>query len=138
MGELEKFTKAVKDYELTHLNRKKPKFKFSDLYDLELDWKSNSKYPFAKKTGIYAIFDKDEELLYIGKASNQSSIGARLSTYFENDEEGKCHPVDSKESWGGNPRIIISVSVNEPFEAPSLEEFLISELQPKSNSVGRN
>ncbi|MCH7807307.1 MAG: GIY-YIG nuclease family protein [Proteobacteria bacterium] len=136
MSDREKFKAKVKEYQIKQLNLKETKFKISDPFDLVEDW--DCYYPFCDEPGIYAIFDEKWNLLYIGKASNNSSIGARLGTYFKNDEEGNYKPVDSIKSWGGEPHYIIAVSVCKPFEAPSLEEYLIYNLDPKSNKVGKN
>lgn len=140
MNGIDELISKVEAYQANCLNLKKLKFKVSDPYDLVEDWKvKDSYYPFRNRQGIYAIFDAEWGLLYIGKASNESTIGKRLGTYFKDDEDGKFRLVDSEKSWGDKrPRYIIAVSVSEAYEAPSLEEFLISNLQPKSNSVGRN
>ncbi|MCH8171813.1 MAG: GIY-YIG nuclease family protein [Proteobacteria bacterium] len=137
MSGFDELISKVEDYQTDCLNLKKVKFEVSDPFDLVEDW--DSYYPYCDEAGIYAIFNENEELLYIGKASNNSSIGSRLGSYFKNDEKGNFslkHP----EGWGekGKPRFIIGVSVSEPFEAPSLEEYLIYKLQPEINQVGKN
>jgi hypothetical protein len=77
------------------------------------------------KSGCYLIFSADGDLLYVGKASNTKSLGSRL-VRFRYNEHG----------WLPKPEWVVMVEVPEPFEAPSLEEFLISKLQPRFNDRG--
>lgn len=138
MDGFERFRKEVRDYQLNHLNLKETKFQPSPLFDLEKHWKDDLYFPNADKSGVYAIFDKNKDLLYLGKASNKSSIGRRLYDHFKGYKKPDWSEEKFKKDWEGIPRYILTYSVEHPFEAPSLEEFLISRLQPKSNSVGRN
>ncbi len=94
-------------------------------------------YPGAEFPGVYAIFDTSGELLRLGKASCNSTLGTRLSTYY------RWHDVDyigvSKHEGYENAIIIRTIKVpNErAFEAPALEEFLIGKLNPRFNTTGR-
>lgn len=136
MGDREEFEARVKEYQIKQLNLKETKFKISDPFDLVEDW--DSYYPHFDKPGIYAIFDAKEKIIRIGKASNYNSIGARLGTYFKNDEEGKCKTISPEIlKTKMAPKFIIAVAVNEPFQAPSLEEYLIKEFDPPANLVGK-
>ncbi len=75
--------------------------------------------------------------MYIGKASMNSAIGFRLSSYFVFDQEKKCamkHP----QSWKGDPRYVATVRMLDElrFEAAALEEYLIANLTTTDNSAG--
>lgn len=71
------------------------------------------------------LYSMQGEVLYIGKASNTKSVGSRLVRF-------RYTPV----TWQPAPAFTQIIEVSEPFEAPSLEEFLILELQPRFNDRG--
>ncbi|MBE8232447.1 MAG: GIY-YIG nuclease family protein, partial [Endozoicomonadaceae bacterium] len=81
-------------------------------------------WPLSHCRGIYAIFSH-EELLYIGKASQQA-LGYRLSSYFKNIGS-KC-TIAPGHTWSSKPTHVVTWSVPENmfFEASALEEFLIN------------
>jgi len=108
-----------------------PAFPTSPLWNIEDGYRRNLQFPDAGATGCYAIYSKDGDLLYIGKASLSHTLGARLYSYFT----GIRSPVpgNPKGDWKKPPKYIQTIKVNEPFEAPSLEEFLILKLQPFNN-----
>lgn len=97
-------------------------------------------YPFTDRAGIYLIFASSEDLLYIGKASMNNSIGARLGEYFGSDNDLKTCKVKNSSGWTLEPHsfITVAVPIDCSFEAPALEEFLIKrfgKLLP-DNTVG--
>lgn len=106
----------------------------SEEYSILKDFRNS--YPGASHPGVYALFDVSGELLRLGKASCNSTLGARLSAYF------KWHDVDyigvNKQEGFENAIIIrtIKVPIERAFEAPALEEFLIAKLSPKFNTLG--
>jgi len=108
----------------------------SDVYNIEEGFKERVSYPNAASAGVYAIFDPDQRLLYVGKSGN---IGKRMSAYFkyENFGEGTLQLRDPEENWHGRPTYLVTVPVNQFWEASSLEEFLIHKLQPPVNINGR-
>ncbi len=106
--------------------------KFSDVYDLELDWNEKS-YPFANDPGVYIVLDKKEFVLYVGKASFNSNIGARLGSYFEYGEN-RSFAVKSGQHWTEDPKFVVAIKVSAAYEAPSLEEYLIRQLDPPDNT----
>jgi len=121
-----------------------PELKPSEFYDLfpsidpsisDSAWPDT--YPHVEKPGVYIIFDSEQCVLYIGKASWSSSFGARLSTYFGFGKSNEC-VLRKPHSWKGNHRFLVVIPMSEKlkFEAPALEEYLITELQPKDNSIG--
>jgi hypothetical protein len=84
-------------------------------------------YPQSDRQGVYLIFNENKELLYIGKASMNNNIGSRLGSYFSYENDKVTCKVNHE--WSSDPKYIITISVpNEmSFEAPALEEYLITE-----------
>ena len=80
------------------------------------------------------FFDDALELFYIGKASMSRCLGQRLYEYFGGGDT--CIP---KLDWLQPARYVVTVAMQPdlPFEAPSLEEFLIRTLQPRINGTGK-
>lgn len=103
-------------------------------YDLIDGWDPDSYWPNADKQGIYAIFCADSVLLYVGKASLSGTIGRRLATYFIDNPDGAGAITTPGHSWSRDPRYVLTVSVKNAWEAPSLEEYLIQHLSPIDNS----
>ncbi len=110
-----------------------PVFKASKPFDVDGD--PALKYPNADSAGCYAIYTASDELLYIGKASNKHVMGFRLGAIWHlNADKAAYIP---RGDWGGKkPQVVRTIPVNEPHEAPSLEEFLIRELRPPCNTIG--
>ena len=110
---------------------------WSDLWDLLNDY--NTAWPHNALPGCYAIFDENMDLLYVGKAS--VSIGSRLNSYFRydpNSTDRKRGIARFPDSWPDKqPRYIACVAVKETWEASSLEEYLIHQLRPRANTVGK-
>lgn len=77
------------------------------------------------RPGGYILFSENGELLYVGKASHAKSIGSRLVRFRYKESE-----------WPTRPAFVRIIEVPDAFEAPSLEEFLISKLQPRFNKHG--
>lgn len=90
-------------------------------------------WPIPDFAGIYAFLDSNKTIVYIGKASQ---MGARLSHYFRYGENGKCILMDKRI---GDISYVqcYSCSPEEPYACLSLEEYLISEMNPKYNKIGR-
>jgi len=127
--DIDKLEQMVECYCLAYRNPKLDLLKVSDVYKLENDWKEP--WPNAESVGVYAIFGKTG-LLYIGKASLNSSIGIRLSSYFKgNGVPNKNH------NWTDNPTYIVTIATKFSWEAPALEEFLILQANPIDNSIGK-
>ena len=76
------------------------------------------------KPGCYAIFSENGELLYIGKASAGRKVGDRLWRFSRKNPP----------SWLPDIALAQIVEVQQPFEAPSLEEYLIQALRPRHNA----
>ncbi|NTZ42952.1 GIY-YIG nuclease family protein [Altererythrobacter sp. SALINAS58] len=133
MATLAELKNAVREYcARYHIQE----FEISEPYDLHASWQSTS-FPFAEKAGCYAFFDEGGTLLYVGKASCGSTIGRRADTYFQWD--GKINKLarTGSESWTKVPAILHTVPVHEAHQAPSLEEYIIEQLDPPANRNGR-
>lgn len=87
-------------------------------------------YPNAQKHGVYVVFGKDLQVLYIGKASMNNTLGSRLSSYFSYADDKKTCKVKGQEYWSECPKFIATIAVpdNLSFEAPAIEEYLIQSL----------
>ena len=91
-----------------------------------------ARWPNAEKPGVYVLLDADGHLLYIGKADN---LGVRLSSYFHHGPNKTCR---IKHDWGPKPPCsLFTVPVAETFEAYSLEQYLIEQLNPPINRLGK-
>ena len=94
-------------------------------------------WPNSDYAGIYAILDSNAYILYIGKSSMNSSLGARLSSYCRYGPNKSCHL--KYDGWTRKPRYIYTVGVPKAtsFEAPALEEFLIKSMRPPDGMEGK-
>jgi hypothetical protein len=91
-----------------------------------------TEYPNSNSAGIYAMLDCDKNIIYIGKSNN---LGYRLSSYFAYDENRGCRLKDSRVE-GVKYLITFATKDSEKYACSSLEEYLISELTPKCNTIG--
>ena len=78
----------------------------------------------AAKPDCYVYYSQDGDVLYVGKASMTRDVGHRL--YVHENRKPRA-------AWREKAEFVQFVSVSEPFEAPSLEEFLLTRLNPKGN-----
>ena len=90
-------------------------------------------WPNPDSAGIYIFLDSNKTIVYIGKASQ---MGARLSHYFGYGENAKCILKDKRIDDISYAQCY-SCSPEEPYACLSLEEYLISEMNPKYNKIGR-
>ncbi len=98
---------------------------------------SEDEWPCSQEPGIYAIFS-EEELLYIGKSSNE--MGHRLSTYFKKSDSNGFETHEDH-TWASPPNHVITWAVPQKFANNPLEEleaFLISALNPSGNTQNRS
>jgi hypothetical protein len=101
-------------------------------YVLIGDWPKP--WPNSDLPGVY-IFLQDEEIMYIGKASCEHVLGARLGAYFKRASNGEATLKD-KRCEGVHSVVTIGILKSHAFEASALEEFLISMLGPVVNQQG--
>lgn len=136
----------VNEYQKKYRHEGSAKFEVNKPFDLfpgEADsslvcdwgWDKNEYWPHADEKGVYLIFDDNLILTYVGKASMNNTIGARLYSHFGSGEV--CNP---RANWERRPRFLVTVKMPEGhgFEAPALEEFLIEKLHPDDNTAGRH
>ena len=84
--------------------------------------------PLSAGPGCYAIYGSDGSLLYVGKASLKASVGSRLAAHLRH----------VRPSWSATPPTYVDIiEVMEPFESPSLEEFLLMRVATLYNDHGR-
>lgn len=83
--------------------------------------------PESAMFGCYVFYSSTGEVLYIGKASLKATMGSRLAAHDRKIPRAQ---------WREKAHFVQFVSVSEPFEAPSLEEFLILQLRPEGNRIG--
>jgi hypothetical protein len=109
-----------------------PGFEISEVYDVETDWtKKNYQHRGDKDYGCCVFYSASNELLYIG-GTFWGSIGSRISTYFKKDQTRAIPNT----GWKDPIRYIQTIRVHEAHEAPSLEQYLITKLQPCNNARG--
>ena len=79
--------------------------------------------------------DGDLNLLYVGKAS---TLGTRLGAYCAYAPDNSCR-FKHEGYWSSRPRYLLTVGVPDEmaWEAAGLEEYLIRELDPQDNVLGR-
>jgi hypothetical protein len=91
-------------------------------------------WPNVDSPGVYLILSANLDILYVGKTSLRQTFGTRLSDWFRSETDtGKCRVIGT---WSSSPTYVATIPVGAPFEAPSLEEYLIQELRPPDNLVG--
>ncbi len=95
-----------------------------DIYDLTPD--NRRELPFSRCAGCYCFYAEDGRLLYIGKASMSHTLGPRIMSWF------KVRPefAPRHSGWTAPPRYLLVFKVNNHWEAPSLEEYLIGHVKP--------
>lgn len=103
------------------------------LYPKEGEYGWPQPWPIPDFAGIYAFLDSNKTIVYIGKASQ---MGARLSHYFGYGKNGKCILKDKRIDDISYVQCY-SCSPEEPYACLSLEEYLISDMNPKYNKIGR-
>jgi hypothetical protein len=109
-----------------------PSFPISQHWNVELGYQENRPFPDIGAAGCYAFYADDGELLYIGKAWQ---MGRRLGSYFQGVRSLNPGAPISEHTWTKPPKSIQTVGVYEPFEASSLEEYLIQKLRPSNNAL---
>jgi hypothetical protein len=88
--------------------------------------------------GCYVLYNDNLEILRIGKASITNTVERRLRQRFRFDVGlgNWTHCARDKALWTQNICFVEAIAVNKPYEAASLEEFLIWELRPTYNNNG--
>ncbi|MDO6639742.1 hypothetical protein Q4557_07180 [Shewanella sp. 5_MG-2023] len=87
----------------------------------------------ADRAGVYFLFDKNDGLQYIGKASMSSSIGARIGVRFSS-KNNSCVDLTFSDV---TQIATIPMDDGHEFEAPAIEEYFIKLLTPPLNVTGK-
>ncbi len=126
----------VDEYASTYRGSSLPDLEISGLYDLfpkdgveppaDIAWPDP--YEHGDRAGVYLVLTEDLAVGYIGMSKR---IGVRLSDYFVYEKAGEGCFLRHSDSWVMKPRYIFTIAVPEesPFEAYSLEQFLIREFK---------
>lgn len=111
-------------------------FLYSEIYALypknnEYGWPNT--WPNNLKAGIYALLDANYNVVYIGKAQ---CLGARLAHYFKYGNSNECVLNDDRVK---DIFFIKNYATkdDEKYACLSLEEYLISTLNPVYNTRSR-
>ena len=93
----------------------------------------NSQWPCNGKVGVYLILSDDDDVIYVGQTR---SFGYRFYQYFK-DDDGTCVPRSPY--WTKTPKTIVAIPApnDAKYERPSLEEYLIENLNPCDNTRGK-
>lgn len=133
-GAPQRVNEAVANYQNTYRHPNLRPLVVSGLYALfpdetpsfptEFSWEKHP-WPGARHPGVYLIFDADVDLRYIGCAN---VLGRRLNDYFKyiSGRGSVCRVVHT--GWRSPPRFVATITVEKPFEAGALEEYLIGKL----------
>jgi hypothetical protein len=113
-----------------------PNFPTSNPWDIETGYRENRQFPDVGSAGCYAMYAADGELLYIAKAWE---LGSRLASYFLGIRSLTPGATRPEHTWTKPPKYLQTIKVREPFEAASLEEYLIQKIRPCDNGrIGRS
>ncbi|MGI4769880.1 MAG: hypothetical protein ACRYGP_33030, partial [Janthinobacterium lividum] len=114
---------AVDAYHATRRHPDLPTFTIHPAQGVQAWWGS----PESARPGCYVYFDAAGQILYVGKASMGASLGSRMAAHDH---------AEPRAWWRDAADFVVLVTVAEPFEAPSLEEYLIDVLGPPGNVLG--
>lgn len=139
--------RLIKSYSKNFRKNSLPKLQIGDLYDLspekgrvnkhaKLNWEDDE-WPNGDKAGVYIFFDNNLDIIYIGKASMNNTLSARLYSYFRYNKKTESCKIKHN-GWRNKPRYVLTIAVPDEmsFEAPAIEEYPIQEMQPKDNTIG--
>lgn len=122
---------------IEELNLKFPRpglrLEVSEPFDTTKPW-NYSTWPNNGFPGVYLFADDNDKVVYIGKASKNISV--RLGEYWRKGPSGETESC----SWKSEDvRFVytIGLPVDRFFEASSIEEYLISKVNPERNTNGK-
>jgi hypothetical protein len=124
---------------LSEFNRNFPRPKvgsvvLSDAFRIVEDYAGGS-FPNSACGGVYLIFDRYDNLLYVGKADG---LGVRLGAHFGWNAERTAGRVKSAKLKDAYAVRTIGLPDESRFESTAIEAFLIRKLDPSLNVVGRD
>lgn len=114
-------TALVAEYCAEYRNPALCQFTVCDVRPWKGWWQSEESF----QPGCYIIYAHNGEPIYLGKASLKATMGSRLAAHER-----------SKDSRWADAAFVQMIIVGEPFEAPSLEEFLLNKMSTRENLVG--
>ena len=105
----------------------------SERCDLDGGW-SNEYWPYSTLPGVYVVYSETNKLVYIGKTSCSSNLGARLGAHFK---KGPGGTAARPEGWDEAKYVrTIPVPHEFAFEAPAIEEYFLGIVKTTSNKLG--
>jgi hypothetical protein len=108
----------------------------SNIYDLRTSFASS--YPNVSQPGIYVMMDSHGTVLRIGTASCGRTLGDRLGDYFKWGDRALGSGVARNSQYGDVCFVVtIGLPSDRAFEAPAIEEYLLSKVDAPLNSHGR-
>ena len=80
------------------------------------------------KRGVYILISQEGEAVYIGTSYASKGMGSRLVAYRR-----KGFP----DAWDNKPESVYLITVSKPYEAASLELYMISKMPHAYNKNGK-
>lgn len=108
-------------------------------------WDWSSSVPYHNKAGVYALFDESGRLLYIGLGASVRSVkyqehgvSRRLLSHVIKKDPTKKRTYAPRKKWASVSGIgAIGFDYSDSYLAAALEVFLIRQLKPPMNNVGK-
>ncbi|RBP50760.1 hypothetical protein [Arenicella xantha] len=138
---------AVDIYCETYRHSSLEAFKRSELIDLFPEKSGASSlvgstwvdpWPYLDEAGVYAFLTSSLEVFYIGKASMGNGLGYRVNSYctYADKLRTTCKLRHEWENFDVRYVYMIVVPDTSRFEAPALEEYLLSKIKTVANKNG--
>ena len=127
MATLQDVEKALEDLRSRLLGR--PVLEISQAWHIPESWKTDS-FPHSAQPGVYLFLDRSGLVQYIGKAS--FGLGKRVGSEYI----GHSGTLKNAKVQGVATLFTIPLDKQLFFLAPTIEEFLIHQLNPPINRVG--
>lgn len=104
------------------------------LYPTEGEYGFTEPWPCGDNGGVYLIIDENQTVIYVGQTK---AFGRRFYQYFAMVDD-RC--VLRSPNWRGNPDAIVVIPIADAvaYERLSLEEYLILNLNPIDNTLGKS
>lgn len=131
MASTPEFENLIIEYEHQYLNHLQPTFKIGECINIRVGGVHHGWRDFKNKPGVYAFYDRDRQLIYVGHATN---LNKQTGSYFRRAEDGRV--VATVHHWVREPVFLQMVAVEKRVERASLEAFLIAKLNPLLNQQG--
>lgn len=139
MNNINNLIESTHDFFQRHwnLDKRPPKWKNK--------WDWSSSVPYHNKGGVYALFDGNGYLVYIGLGASIGSgrykehgVSRRLLSHVIKKAPNKTGSYIPRKKWGSVCDIgAIGFDYDESYLAASLEIYLIRQLKPPMNSVSK-